>query len=218
MKEHFNQRQGSDINTEFRVSAAPELLSPDMDIAAARTRAVEQRPEIREARLRVQQAELDRRAKKTEYIPDVSLAVTYASPRNFDSFVPKNFLAAGVSVSWEVFDWGRKRHELAEKEKTIEQANNGLRDAEMNVMIEVGAKFRQMQEARQALRTAQLQQETARENMRVSVNKYKLQAALLSDVLQTQATMANADYQYQQALLAYWTARADYEKAMGADK
>jgi outer membrane protein TolC len=218
LKEQFNQLLGRDINTEFRISAAPELLSPEMDVAAARTRALAQRPEIREAQLRVKQAELDRRAKKTEYIPDVSLGVTYASPRNFDAFVPKNYLAAGVVVSWEVFDWGRKRHELAEKEKTIAQANNGLRDAEVSVMIEVGAKFRELQQARQALRGAQLRQETARENMRVSVNKYKIEAALFSDVLQTQATMADADYQYQQALLAYWTARADYEKTIGADK
>jgi outer membrane protein len=189
-----------------------------MDVASARTRALADRPELKEARLRVKQAELDKRVKKSEYIPDVSLAVTYASPRNFDSFVPKNFLAAGVSVTWEPFDWGRKRHELAEKEKTIEQANNGLRDAENGVMIEVGAKFRELQQARQALRVAQLKQETARENMRISTNKYKVQAALLSDVLQTQAAMADADYQYQQALLAYWTARADYEKAIGADR
>lgn len=218
LKEQLNQLIGRDITAEFRVSAAPESLSPETDVAAARSRALEQRPELREARLRVKQAELDRRVKKSEYIPDVSLAVTYASPRNFDSFVPKNFLAAGVSVSWEVFDWGRKKHELAEKEKTIEQTSNGLRDAENSVLIEVGAKFRDLQQARQALRVAQLKQETARENMRVSTNKYKVQAALLSDVLQTQAAMADADYQYQQALLAYWTARADYEKAIGADK
>jgi outer membrane protein TolC len=86
------------------------------------------------------------------------------------------------------------------------------------VLIEVGDKFRKFQQTRQALVVAQLNQETAREYMRVSVNKYKLQAALLSDALQTQATLADADYQYQQALLAYWTARAEYEKAIGTDK
>jgi outer membrane protein TolC len=53
--------------------------------------------------------------------------------------------------------------------------------------------------------------------MRVSVNKYKLKAALLSDALQTQATLADTDYQYQQALLAFWTARAEYEKAVGTE-
>jgi outer membrane protein len=121
-------------------------------------------------------------------------------------------------VNWEVFDWGRKKQQLAEKQKSIEQANNSLRDAESSVMIEVGAKMRDLQQAAQTLRVAQLGQETARENMRVSINKYKLVATLLSDVLQTQATLANADYEYQKALLAFWTAKAEYEKALGADK
>jgi outer membrane protein TolC len=146
------------------------------------------------------------------------MTVTYASPRNFDEFVPKNVAAAGVTVSWEVFDWGRKKRQLAEKQKTIDQTNNSLRDAENTVMIEVGAKMRDLQQAAQTLRVAKLRQETARENMRVSINKYKLVATLFSNVLQTQATLADADYEYQKALLAFWTAKAEYEKAMGADK
>ena len=217
-KEQLNQLVGRDIRTEFRVSAIPEPPLFETDLAAARTRAVDQRPEIREARLRVQQAELDKRVKKSEYIPDVSLAVTYVSPRNFDDYVPKNFAAAGVSVSWEVFDWGRKKRQLAEKQKTIEQATNNLRDVENSVMVEVGAKMRDLQQAAQTLRVAQLKQETAREKMRVSINKYKLVATLFSDVLQTQATLADADYEYQKALLTFWTAKAEYEKSMGLDK
>jgi len=218
LREQLNQLMGRDIRTEFRVSAISEPSLFETDLAAARTRALDQRSEIREARLRVQQAEVEKRVKKSEYIPDVSLAFTYASPRNFDEFVPKNFAAAGFAVNWEVFDWGRKKHQLAEKQKTIEQANNSLRDAENSVMIEVGAKLRDLQEAAQTLRVAKLRQETARENMRVSINKYKAVATLFSNVLQTQATLADADYEYQKALLAYWTAKADYEKSIAADK
>jgi outer membrane protein len=218
LKEQLNDLMGRNINTEFRVSAVPELTLHETDLAAARTRALDQRPEIREARLRVKQAELDKRVKKSEYIPDVSLAFTYASPRNFDEFVPKNFAAAGVSVNWEVFDWGRKKRQLAEKQKTIDQTNNSLRNAESGVMIEVGAKLRELQEAGQALRAAKLRQETAREKTRVSVDKYKFQATLFSEVLQTQATLADANYEYQKALLAFWTAKAEYEKSIGADK
>jgi hypothetical protein len=40
-------------------------------------------------------------------------------------------------------------------------------------------------------------------------------AALLSDVLQSQSTLAEANHQFQQALLDYWTARAEFEKALG---
>ena len=218
LKEQLNQLMGRDIRSQFAVSPVPETSLMDTDLAASRRRALEQRPEIREARLQVKQAELDKRVKKSEYIPDVSLAITYASPLNFDTFVPKSFASAGVTVNWEVFDWGRKKHQLAEKQKTIEQASNALRDAESNVMIEVGARMRDLQQAGQALRVAKLKQETARENMRVSTNKYKLESVLFSDVLQTQATLADADYQYQQALMAFWTAKAEYEKAIGADK
>jgi outer membrane protein len=217
-KEQLNNLLGRDVRAEFRVAAVPNVGAYDADLALARSRALDQRPEVREARLKVRQAEVDRRVKKSEYIPDVSVGFSYTTFRNFDDAIPKNSASVGVVMKWEVFDWGRKKRELAEKEKTIGQANNSLRDAENGVLIEVGAKFRELQQTRQALRVAHLKQETAREYMRVSTNKYKEQAALLSDVLQTQATQADADHQYQQALLAFWTARAEYEKAIGVDQ
>jgi hypothetical protein len=37
-------------------------------------------------------------------------------------------------------------------------------------------------------------------------------------VLQAQTVSANADYEYQKALLAFWTAKADFEKAIGEEK
>ncbi len=218
-KEQLNNLLGRDVRTDFRVAAIPDDGGFGADLALARSRALDQRPELREARLNVKQAEVDRRIKKSEYIPDVSAGFTYMSFRNFDnSAIPKNSASVSVVMKWEVFDWGRKKNQLAEKDRTIEQTKNELREAESLVLIEVGDKFRKLQQTRQALVVAQLKQETARENMRVSVSKYKLQAALLSDALQTQATLADADYEYQKALLAFWTARAEYEKSIGADK
>jgi hypothetical protein len=38
---------------------------------------------------------------------------------------------------------------------------------------------------------------------------------LLKDVLQIQANLADADEKYQQAVLAFWAAKADFEKARG---
>jgi len=121
-------------------------------------------------------------------------------------------------VKWEVFDWGRKKDELAAKDKVIEQTKKGLEEAENLILIDVGDKFRKLQQTRQALVVAQLSQETTRETLRVTTNKYKLTAAMLSDVLQTQASLAEANHQYQQALLGYWTAKAEFEKSMGEEK
>jgi outer membrane protein TolC len=41
---------------------------------------------------------------------------------------------------------------------------------------------------------------------------------LLSDVLQSQASLSELNHQYQQALLSFWTAKAEFEKALGEDK
>jgi len=54
--------------------------------------------------------------------------------------------------------------------------------------------------------------------LRVSTGRYKFQAVLLSDVLQSQALLAEATHEYQRALLGFWTAKAEFEKALGEDK
>jgi outer membrane protein TolC len=39
----------------------------------------------------------------------------------------------------------------------------------------------------------------------------------LSDLLQQQASTSEAEAQYQQALAGFWTARAEFEKAIGTE-
>jgi outer membrane protein TolC len=216
-KEQLNDLLGRDVRTDFRVNPAGNLSGYPADLESARNRALEQRPEIREARLTIKQAEVDRRIKKSEYIPDVSAGFLYMGFQNFDDAIPKNLASALLAVKWEVFDWERKRDELAEKDKTIEQANVGLHAAQSRVLIDVSDKFRKLQQTRQALVVAQLAEETAVETLRIETNKYKLSAALLSDVLQSQSTLAETNHQFQQALLGYWTAQAEFEKALGED-
>jgi outer membrane protein TolC len=217
-KEQLNSLLGRDVGVVFEVSGITELASFETDLTEARKVAVERRPELQQARLLIQQATLDRRIKKSQYIPDVSAGFTYLTARNFSDAVPKNFANIGVAVTWEVFDWGRKKHELVGKDKAIEQANASLKETEDQVLIDVGDKLRKLRLAGQALQVAKLSEDSAKENLRVSTGRYKFQAVLLSDVLQSQASLAEASHEYQRALLAFWTAKAEFEKALGEDK
>ena len=214
LKEKLNELMGRDLATDFRVRGALDPTAFEMDLAAVRARAIEQRPELREARLKKQQAEADYRSKKTEYIPDVSFVFLYLSPFNVD-VVPKNITAAGFSLSWDVFDFGRKKHELAAKNHTIEQASAGIDETAAQIMLDVGNRYRKMEEARQQLRVAALSRDVSQERVRVGLNRYEEKAVVLKDVLQLQTSLAENSYKYLEALLAYWTARAELEKAMG---
>src|SRR5262249_34701673 len=152
---------GRDVRTEFAVSSSDETVLAVMretDLVAARERALEHRPEIREAQLRIQQAKLDKRIKKSEFIPDVSLTVNYAQTFSYSNFVPHSLSGVGVQVEWEVFDWGRKKHEMTERERSITEANNSLEDVQSQILMEVNTRFRQMQESRQLLKVAKLAQ------------------------------------------------------------
>ncbi|HMV85816.1 MAG TPA: TolC family protein, partial [Blastocatellia bacterium] len=110
------------------------------------------------------------------------------------------------------------KRELAEKSRTIEQAEQAERETESAVIVEVNSQFRKLQQAQRLLAIGRLAEETAREQLRVASNRYTAQAALLKDVLHAQTALADANHQYNQALLAFWTARADFEKAIGGEK
>ena len=217
-KQQLNLLLGRDVLTDFSVTAVADAEGFEADLVAARARALEQRPELREARLKVKQADADRRIKKSEFIPEVSASFQHIATANFNSFIPKSYMNVGVTVSWEVFDWGRKKHELAQKDIAATQARNSVRDAESNVLIEINDKFNKLRQARQLLAVNKLSSDAAVENVRVLTNRYKVQMSLLKDVLQAQSQLEQARYQDQQALLGFWTAKAEFENAIGEDK
>ena len=214
--EHLNELLGRALNTPFRVDTTPEEDTPDLSLAAARDIALRNRPEVRQAQLRVQQAEYDRRLAKAEYIPDLSLAVQYFGTTN-DQVLPGSVAVAGFLFRWEPFDWGRRRNAVSEKTKAIQQARNGSDETEAQITVEVGMKYRKWQDAALLLKAARTGDEAAVEQFRVVGNKYKEQAALVRDLLESQARSAEAGFKYQQAVSTYWSALADLRRAIGEE-
>jgi len=215
-KEQLNQLMGRDVSALFETIGPPPPTVEEINTTAARAQALEARPDVRQARLRVQQVEIGRKIARAESIPDVSLAVSYLSPMNIDG-APRQIARAGVQFQWEPFDWGRRGREVASKDLEIRQARNALRDAEDRATLEINAAHRKLTEARSQLRVASLGRESFNEAARVKTMQFQSQAVLLSDVLQAQSDLADANNDFQQALLAVWQARADYEHALGQD-
>jgi outer membrane protein TolC len=216
-RERMNDLLGRDLDHDFAVVAAPDAPAEEGDLQQAIAAAVERRPDLAQARLAVKQADTDRRLKKAESIPEVSLAITYYSFTNVD-LLPRNVAVAGLQVRWEPFDWGRKGKERAEKELQVEQARTRAREAENQARIEVAHRFRKLREARLSLGAQRLAREAADEALRVAARRYGRQAVLLKDVLDAQASAAGARAQYEAALATLWAARADFEQAVGEER
>jgi outer membrane protein TolC len=215
--ERLNDLMGRDVHTQFRVAAIDEA---DTDLAtpeAMETRALQNRPDVKKAKLQVQQANYDARAKKAEYIPDVSVAFSYYTTANFENVFPSNVGTLGMSLRWEPWDWGRKRHEYGEKRTKEEQAQVGVGATERAVLLEVRSARRQLESTRRQLTLSDASESAARQKLNELQEKVKREAALSRDLYQAQSDLASADSQQQQALTAFWKARADLKKAIGEE-
>jgi outer membrane protein len=215
-KEQLNRLIGRDVRTPFEIAGVPDADIAAADLDIARSRALESRPELRQSRLKVDQAQTALRIAKADRLPDVGIALSYLAPMNIEG-APRNIASVGLQFEWEPFDWGRKSRTVAASRLSVEQARLALEDESDRVSIEVSAQHRRLSEARMALRVAAITQEQARETSRVRGDQYRVKAALLADVLQAAAAQADADNQYQQALAGLWLARAEFERALGEE-
>jgi outer membrane protein TolC len=216
-KERLNFLLGRDIGRDFTVAALPETSLEEVDLKVAVARALERRPDLAQARLAIDQADVDLKLKKAEFIPEVSLALTYSSFVNVD-LLPRNVAQLGLQVKWEPFDWGRRGKERAEKAIQVDQARSVARQAADRARIEVAEQFRKLQQARLLIEAERLGQEAAREQLRVVLTRHRHDASLLKDVLEAQAGATAAQTRYDRAVLTFWTAKADFQKAIGEER
>jgi len=217
-KEQLNQLLGRDVTTEFTVSPIQESSEFPLDLVVARRRALEHRPEVRQAQLKMAQAQQDVKVKRADYIPEVSAEFNSMALLNYGSFLPKQQNTVGVSLTWEPFDWGRKRHEVAEKQRSVIQAKNTETDTRNKVLVDVNDKFRKLEQTRAEFRVARLSQKSAAERLRIVNRRYRVQAALFKNVLESQSSLQQAINDYEQTLAKLWTAKAEFDHAIGEDQ
>ena len=200
----------------YLVGAEIDVMPVVVQSEVAQAGDVSKRPDVRTAQLQLEQARLDAKMKRAERIPDVSLTVSHATPINFD-VLPSHMNTAGITISYEPITWGRRSAEFAEKRHAVEQAENSLRDRRAYATLEINAKRRKLEEASLDITVKQLELETARERMRVTHARFQERAARQDEMYAASANVTQAVALKQQAISAYWTARADYEKAIGED-
>lgn len=205
-KDHLTYLTGR----EFDVIATPLVEQTLLSAPPAN------RPDVREAQLRLEQARLDMKLTAADRIPQVALMVSNMTPINND-LLPGNITSAGISMSYEPFTWGRRKAELTEKRHAVEQAEHALRDKQSMAAVEIAAQRRKVEEAAAQVAVRRMEIEAARERLRVTQTKFKQQAARPDEMFNAGASLTQAAAREQEAISAWFTARADHDKAIGQE-
>jgi len=111
-----------------------------------------------------------------------------------------------------------KRHRISELKTVTKQYALTEQDIKDQVLLDVEQTFRKLAAARVLLDAQNDMQQAERERLRESTHRYEQKVLLLFDLLERQTAVSQAEAQYQQALSAFWTARAEFERALGMDQ
>jgi outer membrane protein TolC len=214
LAEQLNVLIGRDIEMPVDVVPMAADLAVGPGVEAAEALALERRPELRQARLRFQEAEANLQRVRAEAIPEVSAVFNYVGIYNVD-LLPRHVAALGVLVTWRPLDWGRRDTERATGALAVEQAAIAVRRVEDGIRLEVRQRARLLEEARAALCLAELGVNIARERLRVAAVRFRVDANLQREVLEAQTGVAAAELAFETALNRFWTAQADFDKATG---
>ncbi len=223
LKSKLNHKLGRDVLTEFTVAEIPAVADgslPDLlqDPAEARQHALAQRPEARQAQLKIEQARAEMRLASAGFQPTIAAQITGIGLTDVNALLPRQIGVAGVSLTWEPFTWGKKKHDLAVRGAELQQAINNAEEAKDQVSIDVADQFRRLQLAAARLHVSSLSLQMATESLREAQKQYEVQFSLLKTVLQAQAALESTNADYQKTLGELWTARAEYERALGDDQ
>lgn len=120
-------------------------------------------------------------------------------------------------MKWDPFEWGERRDNVKQKEATVSQSKFQLDETRSQVLIDVDNSFRKLSESRLILQVATAARDAADEKLREVNNQFEKSVVLLRDVLDQQTAVTNANHDYEQGLLAFWSAKAQFEKALGEE-
>lgn len=207
----------ADSIPEQAAPADPGLTTEAMLIEMAQTNRAERAALEMEARA----AESQIKAARAEYSPQLSLVARYEDSRpNLMNIPPQDKWQddafVGVSVSWNLFDWGLRRAKVAEASSRSAQARLRVEQVEDQIALEVREARIDLQDARQRVTVAERFAESARRNHQSATDLWHNGLARHSDVLDAHDQLTTAEYEIIAARADVALAKAALDHAVGA--
>lgn len=211
----FNELLGLPLETDLEL-VAPGPGGPVQGTAAEFvTVALASNPEIRSALQTVGKARHGVAAARAERIPDVSAFGQYTY-QNAVPFLPRNNGVLGLALNWTVFDGGRKRAVIGEREAQLTQAEENLRRLRNRITIDVEKAYRKVNRSQQLVEVAREAVALWRESERIAADQFDVGVLVNAGYREAQAARSKSEADLLQAELGYRLAVAELERIVGA--
>lgn len=184
--------------------------------------ALQKRPELKEATLRLAQAQKGVHLAKSKYFPTVSVVANYrkmgdSSSLNGSPYEDDEMWAVSTVCSWDIWEWGKRSYQVSASKSFAAQAEEQKKQAGDIIVLEVKEAFLNVRESEKNISVAQTAIRQAEENFRLNKELYNEQMATTTDVLDAQTLLTQAQNNYYNALNDYHIFKAKLERAVGKE-
>ena len=193
---------------------------PEAAPAALIDKALQDRPELRAADLRVRASEAGLKAARAGFYPQVALAGNYYYLRPNARFMPaldkfKGTWDVGLAVSFDLWNWGQTKRQAEQAKAQAAQARDARALLEDQAVPEVTQSRLALARAREKTVVAAAAVVQADENLRLVRVRFRQGVALNTEVLDAEVFLLQARLARAQAGIDHVLALARLEKALG---
>ena len=178
------------------------------------------RSELRSLNLRIEASNENLDAARSGWFPNVSLTGNWYMSKPNQRLQPpvdifKGTWDVGISLSWDIWDWGNRQAQSQEAEQILIQTRTSYDQVKDAVELEVNQNYMALIYDGEKLQVSRESIEQAEENYRSIQDKYNVQLATSTDLIDAENSLLQARTNYMNATIDYQLGKAKLEKAIG---
>ncbi len=193
------------------VRATFALPSEESLLAELRKR----RPDYQRLQSEVQQAEVEVRSRKDQYLPTLGAFAAWEADNPSLTQAGGTNWTAGLSLRWNLFAGGSDADMLQAARHRLVQKQRQLAAMDSAMALEVHKALIQVRSAEQQVEATQAAEAQSAESLRILRNRYEAGLATMTDVLSAEAARSAARTALAEAIYAHRVSYAQMEYAAG---
>lgn len=217
----FNKELGIDLDAQTKVAATEKSMSlVNYDLSEIINEAINNRYELKSLAYRVEGSKEGITAAQSSLFPSVYLSGNYYYSNPNPRFQPAkdefNYnWDVGVTLSWDVWNWGLTSSQVSQAEQTKIQLETNYDQLKENIRMEVHSNYLNLLKTEEKVKVNKIALEQALENYRITAEKYNLQLASSTDLIDAETLKLQAETNLKAAEVDYQISKVRLEKSLG---
>jgi len=192
-------------------------LTPDVPPQSAyvdAAEAVKTRPEYKLLQISVRAEELQTRMKLGEFLPQAGLGISGLYMKT-DAGEGRTIGVVYGTISIPISGWWNASHALSERGIREQMAQNSLKTNSEYLLLQMEKAWQDLTDAHQQVQLSEEVKAQAEENLKVNQDGYDNGLIVVSDLLEAQAMLQQANDRWTDAMAGYRTKRVYYLQVTG---